>query len=68
MKPKELIAALGTLLAEYAEIDEMLDSFISNNEGTAEEKARQRKSNRQRDRITRIYQKAVSSAETWDAI
>ena len=60
---KELVAALGTLLAEYAEIDEMLDMWAgAGPEGeTAEERGRHRLSNRARDRVQKVYERAVSA-------
>lgn len=58
---KELVASLGTLLAEYAAIDEMLDDFSGEAwAGSTRERIVQRKSNRARNRIQRIFERAVS--------
>jgi hypothetical protein len=59
---KELVASLGTLLAEYAAIDEMLDDFsgAALAGATAAEKRAQRTSNSTRNRIQRVYVRAVT--------
>lgn len=59
---KELLAALGMLLSEYAELDEMLDVISAYpSELTREEKARQRRNNRARDKIRRLYSRALAT-------
>jgi hypothetical protein len=64
-KPKpteaELIDALGTLLSEYGDIDEMLDNFsASGPEGmNSDEAKRQRESNKARDKIQKLYHRAI---------
>jgi hypothetical protein len=57
----DLLAALGTLLAEYASIDELLDNVVAQSpEGlTPEEQRKQRVSNSARDRIQKIWQNAL---------
>lgn len=55
----ELIAALGTLLAEYSEIDEMLDNYMGAHGATCQEKARQRTNNRAMKRVLKVYERAV---------
>lgn len=59
---KELVAALGTLLCEYSDIDAMLDSFAAcGPEGmTPDEHKRQRESNKARDKIAKLYRRAVT--------
>jgi hypothetical protein len=58
----KLLAALGTLLSEYGEIDEMLDSFMENTlEVTEAEKRRQRRSNRTYLRISTMYRKLIEN-------
>lgn len=55
----ELVAALGTLLAEYSDIDAMLESFMNSAEPTKDERKRQSRSNRQSQRIAKIYRRAI---------
>lgn len=59
---KEVLAALGTLLAEYSEIDEMLDGFMDSAlEVLPKERSQQRQSNRAFGRILRVYQRAINA-------
>ena len=51
--------ALGGLLDAYAEIDELLDLFMADAEPTAVEKRDQRRSNRARDRVHRLWLRAA---------
>lgn len=56
----QLRAALGQLLCEYSDIDEMLDQFAgcSPDGMTPDESKKQYRSNRTRDRIAKIYKRA----------
>jgi|GEM_PF-3633705 len=56
---QRLLEALGTALAEYYTIDELLDSFIdAPSAPTIREKRRQQRSNREIERITALYRRA----------
>lgn len=58
----DLVAALGTLLTEYASIDELLDNVVAHSpEGlTPQEQRTQRVSNSARDRIRKVWEQALS--------
>ena len=57
---KEILAALGTVIAEYWDADEMLDGFMSCAEPTPAERKRQRDSNRMVERMAKLYMRAVA--------
>lgn len=58
---EQLRDALGQMLCEYSDVDAMLDGFAQcSPEGmTPDEAKRQRESNKKRDRIAKLYQRAV---------
>lgn len=57
---KEIAAALGSLLAEYAELDGMLDVYAEIHGMTADERRKQRANNRGRDKAAKIWRRLVA--------
>jgi hypothetical protein len=59
VRKKTLLHALGTLLSEYGSIDAEFDSLLSENLGDVSDLRKlQHDSNRTRDRIQRLYDRA----------